>query len=165
MAVHTLGSVHLPLGSIKRPPEFARHCAALSTCPCSLLRSRLCAQRIASSALSPQQLSSLLGIPSTCQDLAHGPSLSCQEGRVLHAPWGMHLTWGTHKWSPEASCCGIRHNCHVTNPLQSHHHSEQHPGDAASPSHRKDSWATSLLQHATAWAANSPVRTVPIRSR
>ena len=28
-------------------------------------------------------------------------------GRVLHAPWGMHPTWGTHKLSPEASGCKI----------------------------------------------------------
>ena len=152
-------------------PTRSRHHAALSACPCSLLRSRLCTQRIASGAPSPQQLSSLLGLPSTHQDLMHGPSLSCQGGRVLHAPWGMHLTQGTHKWSPEASCCSIHRNHHIANPLQSHHQLEWPTGDTASPSHRKDSWGTSLHdraslpQHATACAANSPVTTVPIHSK
>ena len=88
MVAHAPRSVHPPLGTIKRPPEFARLCAALSACPCSLLRSRLCTQRTASGAPSPQQLLSLLGFPCTRQNLARGPSLSCQGGRVLHAPWG-----------------------------------------------------------------------------
>ena len=149
----------------------ARHCAALSACPCSLLRSCLCTQQIASGAPSPQQLSSLLGLPSTRQDLAHGPSLSCQGGRVLHAPWGLHLTQGTCKQSPETSCCGVCCNCCIADPLQSHHQLEWPTGDAASPSHQKDSWGislhdrASLLQHGMAWAANSPVTTVSIHSK
>ena len=99
-------------------PTRTRHHAALSTSPCSLLQSCLCTQWITSSIPSPQQLSSFLGLPSTCQDLACGPSLSCQGGRVLHAPWGMHLTQGTHKWSPEASCCTIHRNCHNATPCR-----------------------------------------------
>ena len=152
-------------------PTRTRHHAALSACPCSLLRSHLCTQQITSNAPSPQQLSSLLGFPSTRQDLARGPSLSCKGGRVLHAPWGMHLTQGTHKRSPEASCCGIRRNRRIADPLQNHHQLERPTGNAASPSHRKDSWGTSLHdraslpQHVTAWAANSPVTTVPVRSK
>ena len=146
-------------------------CKKLLNCPCSLLQSHRCTQWTASGALSPQQLLSLLGFPPTCQDLMHGPSLSCQGGRVLHAPWGMHLTWGTCKRSPETPACSIHRNCRIANPLRSQHHSEWHPGDAASPSHQKYSWGTglhdraSLPQHATAWAANSLVRTVPIHSQ
>ena len=149
----------------------ARHHAALSACPCSLLQSCLCTKQIASGAPSPQQLSSLLGLPSTRQDLTRGPSLSCQGGRVLHSPWGLHLTQGTCKWSPETSCCSIRHNCCITDPLQSHHQLEWPTGDTASPSHRKDSWGislhdrASLPQHAMAWAANNLVTTVPVRSK
>ena len=85
--------------------------------------------------------------------------------------WGMHLTQGTHKWSPEASCCSICHNYCIANPLQSHHQLEWPTGDAAIPSHQKDIWGTSLHdracmpQHAMTWAANSPVTPVPIRSK
>ena len=145
--------------------------AALSACPCSLLQSHLCTQQTTSGAPSPQQLLSLLGIPSACQDLAYGPSPSCQEGRALHAPWGMYLPQGTHTLSPEASACGVCCNCHITDPLQSHHHLEWPPGDAASPNHQKDSWGSSLYdrgslpQHPTAWAAKSPITTVLIHSQ
>ena len=47
MVAYALGSMHPPLGTIKRPPELARClisytcCATLSTCPCSLLLSCL----------------------------------------------------------------------------------------------------------------------------
>ena len=104
------------------------------------------------------------------KNLVHGPSHSCQGG-VLHAPWRMHLTRGTHKQSPEASGCSVHCNCCVADPLQSHCHLEQPPGDAASPNHQDDSWGTSLrnragpLQHPTAWAANSPVTTVLVLSQ
>ena len=135
MVVHAPWSVHPPLGTIKRPPEFSRHCATLSACPCSLLQSCLCTQWTMSGAPSPQQLLSLLGFPPTHWDLTCGPSPSCQGGRVLHAPWGMHLTRGTCKQSPETSACSIHCNHHITDPLKSHHHLEWHPGDAASPSH------------------------------
>ena len=116
-------SIHSPLGTIKRPPEFARHRTTLSACPCNLLQSRLCTQWTASGAPSPQQLLSLLGFPPTCQDLTRSPSPFCQGGRVLHAPWGMHLTQGTCKRSPETSACGVHCNCRITNPLRSHRHS------------------------------------------
>ena len=152
-------------------PTRTRHYATLSACPCSLLRSHLCTQQTTSGALSPQQLLSLLGFPPMCQDLARGPSPSFQGERVLHAPWGMHITRGTCKWSPETSCCSICHNCCIADPLQSRHHSEQHLGNAASPSCLFNSWGTSLHdraslpQHATAWAANSLVTMVPVRSQ
>ena len=149
----------------------ARHRAALSACPCSLLQSCLCTQQIASGAPSPQQLSSLLGLPSTHQDLACGPSLSCQGRRVLYALWGMQLTQGTDKLSPEASGCSIRRNRHIADPLQSHHHLEWPPGDAASPDCQDDSWGTSLHnragppQHPTACVVNSSVTAILIRSQ
>ena len=141
-------------GDHQEAPELARchiSCAchaALSTCPYCLLQSHFCTQQTASGTPSPLQLSSLLGLPSACQDLARGPSLSCQGGRVLHAPWGMHLTWGTHKLSPEASCCSICHNCHVADPLQSHCHLEWPSGDTGSPNCQDDSWGTSLCNRA-----------------
>ena len=152
-------------------PARTRHHAALSTCPCSLLRSRLCTQWITSSAPSPQQLSSLLGLPSTHQDLMHGPSLSCQGRRVLYAPWGMQLTQGTNKLSPEASGCGIHRNRRIADPLQSHHHLEAPLGDAASPNCQDDSWGTSLhnragpLQHPTGCVVNSSVTAILVCSK
>ena len=92
MAVHTLGSVHPPLGTIRRPPEFARCCTALSAC--------LCTQQITSVTPSPQQLSSLLGLPSTCQDLTCDPSFSCQ-GEGCCMPHGACTLLGGPTNSPQ----------------------------------------------------------------
>ena len=90
---------------------------------------------------------------------------------MLYALWGMQLTQGTDKLSPEASGCGVRRNCRIANPLQSHHHLEWPPGDAASPDCQDDSWGTSLHnragppQHPTACVVNSSVTAILVRSQ
>ena len=162
MAVHTLGSVHPPLGTIKRPPEFARCCTALSAC--------LCTQQITSVTLSPQQLSSLLGLPSTCQDLTCGPSFSCQ-GEGCCMPHGACTLLRGPTNSPQRLLVAAYVATAMSLTLQSHCHLEWPPGNTASPNHRNDSWDTSLHdraslpQHTTAWATNSPVTTVLICSQ